>query len=259
MGHGDKEGVIKLSTISLTPKETAEALIKAAEAKVSLTVQKRLLMSIMAGVYIALGAQGFIVTYDNIFIRAAVFPVGLMLIVLVGGELFTGNCLMTFALLQKKIRASAYISTLLQVLAGNFIGGALAAGLLYLGGAYNNPVLAERIIQIARAKLSLTFVQAVSKGILCNILVSLGVWFALTAKDTTGKILGCWFPVMLFVLCGYEHVVANMFYFPMAALLDSSINIVNITIINLIPVALGNYIGGGLLLPFIYNIVYFKD
>ena len=166
-----------MSSISLTPKETAEALIKAAQNKVAMTVQKRLLMSIMAGMYIALGAQGFIVTFDNTFIRAAVFPVGLMLIVLVGGELFTGNCLMTFALLQKEIKASNYASTLLQVLAGNFIGGALTAGLLYLGGIYNNPVMAERIIQIAEAKLSLPFMQAVSKGILCNILVSLAVWF----------------------------------------------------------------------------------
>ena len=248
-----------MSSISLTPKETAEALVKAAQNKVAMTVQKRLLMSIMAGMYIALGAQGFIVTYDNTFIRAAVFPVGLMLIVLVGGELFTGNCLMTFALLQKEIKASNYASTLLQVLTGNFIGGALTAGLLYLGGIYNNPVMAERIIQIAEAKLSLPFIQVVSKGILCNILVSLAVWFSITSKDTTGKILGCWFPVMLFVLCGYEHVVANMFYLPMASLLDSSINIVNMTIKSLIPAAIGNYIGGGLLIPFIYNIVYFKD
>ena len=248
-----------MSAIFLTPKETAEVQIQAAQNKASMTVQKRLLLSIMAGIYIALGAQGFIVTYYNVFIRAAVFPVGLMLIVLVGGELFTGNCLMTFALLQKKIKASSYVSTLLQVLVGNFIGGAATAGLLYLGGIYNNPVMAERIIQIANAKLSLSFMESVSKGILCNILVSLAVWFAATSKDTTGKILGSWFPVMLFVLCGYEHVVANMFYFPMAALLDSSINIVNITITNFIPVAIGNYIGGGLIVPLIYNKVYFRD
>ena len=248
-----------MSSVLLTPKETAEVLISSAQNKVSMTVWKRLLMSVMAGIYIALGAQGFIVTYDNAFIRAAVFPVGLMLIVLVGGELFTGNCLMTFALLQKKIRVKSYASTLLQVLAGNFIGGALTAGLLYAGGGYNNPVMAARIIEIADAKLSLPFMQVVSKGILCNILVSLAVWFAATSKDTTGKILGSWFPVMLFVICGYEHVVANMFYLPMASLLDSSINIVNMTINNLIPAALGNYIGGGLIIPLIYNKVYFKD
>jgi formate/nitrite transporter len=248
-----------LSSILLTPKETAEALIISAQIKTSMTVKKRFLMSVMAGMYIALGAQGFVVTYDNTFIRAAVFPVGLMLIVLVGGELFTGNCLMTFALLQKKIKVLSYASTLLQVLAGNFIGSALIAGLLYLGGVYNNPVMAERIIQIADAKLYLSFMQVISKGILCNMLVSLAVWLSVTSKDTTGKILGCWFPIMLFVLCGYEHVIANMFYLPMASMLDSSINIVNITYRNLIPAALGNYIGGGLIVPLIYNKVYFGD
>lgn len=91
-----------MSSVSLTPKETAKALISSAEYKAAMTVWKRLLMSVMAGIYIGLGAQGFILAYDSIFIRAAVFPVGLMLIILVGGELFTGNCLMTFALLQKR-------------------------------------------------------------------------------------------------------------------------------------------------------------
>lgn len=215
-------------------------------------------MSVMAGLYISLGSQGFIVTYDNIFLRAAVFPVGLMLIVLVGGELFTGNCLMTFALLQKKIKAGDYLKSLVQVLVGNLIGALLAVALLYLGGVYNNPVLQETVVKIASAKLSLTFTEALCRGILCNILVSLGVWFATTAKDTTGKLLGCWFPIMLFVLTGYEHVVANMFYLPMAALFDSTITISEILIKNFLPVTIGNYIGGGILIPVVYYRVYHK-
>jgi formate/nitrite transporter len=223
-----------------------------------MTTQKRLLMSIMAGLYISLGAQGFMVTYENVFIRAAVFPVGLMLIVLVGGELYTGNCLMTFALLQKKIKAYDYIKSLLQVFTGNFIGALIVVALLYFGGVYNNQVLSETVVKIANAKLSLTFTQALSKGILCNILVSLGVWFATTSKDTTGKLLGCWFPVMLFVLTGYEHVVANMFYLPMAAIYDSTITISKILISNFLPVAIGNFIGGGILVPVVYYRVYHK-
>jgi len=223
-----------------------------------MTTQKRLLMSIMAGLYISLGAQGFMVTYENVFIRAAVFPVGLMLIVLVGGELYTGNCLMTFALLQKKIKVYDYIKSLLQVFTGNFIGALIVVALLYFGGVYNNQVLSETVVKIANAKLSLTFTQALSKGILCNILVSLGVWFATTSKDTTGKLLGCWFPVMLFVLTGYEHVVANMFYLPMAAIYDSTITISKILISNFLPVAIGNFIGGGILVPVVYYRVYHK-
>jgi formate/nitrite transporter len=250
-------GVIKLSIPCLTPKETSDALIQTAIKKSSYTTMQRMLLSFMAGIYIALGSQGFLVAYSNLFIRAAVFPVGLMLIVLVGGELFTGNCLMTFGFLQKQITAKAYLKTLTQVYIGNFLGSIFIAALLYFGGIYNKPEMAETIIKVAKAKISLNFVQVLSRGILCNILVALGVWFAATAKDTTGKILGCWFPVMLFVICGYEHVVANMFFLPLGAFVDSTITWSKI-ISNLIPATLGNFIGGGLIIPLIYNKVYYN-
>lgn len=246
-----------MSTACLSPKETSDALIQTAIKKASYTTGTRLLLSFMAGAYIALGSQGFLVAYNNLFIRAAVFPVGLMLIVLVGGELFTGNCLMTFGLMQKEITLKDYIKTLTQVFFGNFLGALFVVALLYFGGVYNKPEMAETIISVAKAKTSLSFVQVLSKGILCNILVALGVWFASTAKDTTGKLLGCWFPVMLFVLCGYEHVVANMFFLPMGAVLDSSITLSQI-IGNLIPATIGNFIGGGLVIPMIYNKIYYN-
>lgn len=241
----------------LTPKETSDALIITAQNKAVMTTEKRLLMSIMAGIYIALGAQGFMVSYESAFLRAAVFPVGLMLIVIVGGELFTGNCLMTFALVQKKITYKDYLKTMIQVWIGNFIGALIVISLLYFGGVYNNPKLAETIVKIANAKISLSFSQAFFKGILCNILVSLGVWFAAAAKDTTGKLLGCWFPVMLFVLSGYEHCVANMFYLPLGAIFDQSITLSQIFLNNLLPVTLGNFIGGGILIPLVYNKIYY--
>lgn len=246
-----------MSSISLTPKETSDALIQSSIKKASYSASERLLLSIMAGAYIALGAQGFMMAYDNTFIRAAVFPVGLMLIVLVGGELFTGNCLMTFGLMQKHIKIKEYIFSLLQVLLGNLIGSLAVVAILYYGGIYNNPVLAESIVKVANAKVSLTAVQVLLKGILCNILVALGVWLATTSKDTTGKILGCWFPVMLFVFCGYEHSVANMFFLPLGAVIDNTISIAQI-LHNLIPAIIGNYIGGGLIVPMIYNKVYYK-
>jgi formate/nitrite transporter len=248
---------IYMSTVCLTPKETSDALIQAAIKKASYSTDKRLLLSFMAGAYIALGAQGFVVAYGNTFIRSAVFPVGLMLIVMVGGELFTGNCLMTFALLQKKITLKDYLKALMQVWIGNLMGSLFVVLLLYFGGAYDKPEMAQTAIGIAKVKTSLTFMQVVFRGILCNILVALGVWLATTAKDTTGKLLGCWFPVMLFVFAGYEHVVANMFYLPLGAFLDPSITVIKI-IANFIPATLGNYIGGGLLIPLIYNKVYYK-
>lgn len=246
-----------MSSASLTPKETSDVLIQSAVKKTSYLIVERLLLSIMAGAYIALGAQGFIMAYDNIFLRAAVFPVGLMLIVLVGGELFTGNCLMTFGLMQKQIKFKDYISSLLQVLIGNLVGSVLVAAILYFGGVYDKPELAETIVKVANAKVSLTFAQIIMKGILCNILVTLAIWFATTSKDTIGKILGCWFPVMLFVFCGYEHCVANMFFLPMAAFVDPSITVAKM-LHNIIPAIIGNYIGGGIIIPVIYHKVYYK-
>lgn len=242
----------------LTPKETSDALIESAQNKITMPTKKRLLMSIMAGMYISLGGHGFLVTFENVFIRASVFPVGLMLIVIVGGELFTGNCLMTFALLQGKIKVYDYFKSLVQVLLGNFIGCLLIVSLLYLGGIYNNPALSEPIAQLANIKLSLTLTEAITRGILCNILVTLGVWFSTAAKDTTGKLLGCWFPIMLFALSGYEHIVANMFFMPMAVLLNPTISTLDILLNNFLPVTIGNFIGGGILVPVVYYKIYHK-
>lgn len=249
---------MKVNNSCLSPKETSDILIQSAQNKASLAFEKRIMMSIMAGLYIALGGQGFIVTFDSLFLRAAVFPVGLMLVVLVGGELFTGNCLMTFAFLQKKISGRDYFKSLIQVYFGNFAGALIAVFLLYFSGIYKNPALAKTIETIVKNKISLSFSEALFKGILCNILVSLGVWFATTARDTTGKLLGCWFPVMLFVLCGYEHCVANMFFLPMGMMLNAPINLSQLVLNNLLPVTIGNFIGGGILVPLVYTKVYYK-
>lgn len=242
----------------LTPKETADYVTELSVTKATMSVKRRFLLSFMAGLFIALGSQGYLTIYSDLFLRAAVFPVGLMLIILVGGELFTGNCLMTFGYLNKKFKIRNLVSSIMQVWFGNLIGSLAVVLLVYYSGMYKpESALAISIATVAKAKVSLSFLQILLKGILCNILVALGVWFAYTAKDTTGKLLGCWFPVMLFVLCGYEHCVANMFFLPLGALVDNSITVTQI-IGNLIPSTIGNFIGGGLLLPILYFNVYHK-
>ncbi len=247
-----------MSSNYLTPKETADYVSELSVIKAGMGVKKRFLLSFMAGVFISLGSQGFLTIYSNLFLRAAVFPVGLMLIVLVGGELFTGNCLMTFGILNKKINWRSFASSISQVFIGNLIGSLFVVLVVYFSGMYKpGSVLADTIAAVAKAKVSLTFTQILLKGILCNILVALGVWFAYTAKDTTGRLFGCWFPVMLFVLCGYEHCVANMFFLPLGALVDNSISITQI-IGNIIPATIGNFIGGGLLIPVFYHYAYNK-
>ncbi|QSX07034.1 formate/nitrite transporter family protein [Sedimentibacter sp. zth1] len=241
-----------------TPKETADLISESSINKATMSIKKRVFLSFMAGIFISLGGQGFLTIFNNSFLRAAVFPVGLMLIVLVGGELFTGNCMMTFGYTQKKIKLKNYISSILQVYFGNLIGALFVVFLVYFSGLYKNgSTLYASITAVATAKSNLTFVEAMFKGILCNILVVLGVWFATASKDITGKLLGCWFPVMLFVLCGYEHCVANMFFMPLGALINENITIFSV-INNLIPVTIGNFIGGGLLIPLVYNQVFYK-
>lgn len=246
-----------MNSVSLTPKETVDALVESALKKTSYSVSKRFLLGIMAGLYIALGSHGFIVAYENTFLRAAVFPVGLMLIVLVGGELFTGNCLMTFALLQKKISLKSYASVLIQVLFANLAGALIAVLILYFGGVYNSQGMVDAAVKVANAKTNLTFMQVLLRGILCNILVTSAIWLSTMSGSTVGKMMGCWFPVMLFVFCGYEHSVANMFFLPMGFLLDSSVTLTKI-LGNLVPAVIGNYIGGGIIMPFIYNKSYYK-
>lgn len=241
-----------------TPKETCDLINESSVSKVNLSVIKRFLLSFMAGAFIALGGQGFLSVFHDHFLRSAVFPVGLMLIVLVGGELFTGNCLMTIGRLNNKIKTKDYITSILQVFLGNLIGSLFIVLLVYYSGMYKTgSSLFESVIAVGKAKSSLSFTEALFKGILCNILVTLGVWFATSAKDITGKIFGCWFPIMLFVLCGYEHCVANMFFMPLACILDSSISLLDV-INNIIPVTLGNFIGGGLIIPIIYYCIYYK-
>ncbi len=247
-----------MSNNYLTPKETADYISDLSCAKASMSVKKRFLLSFMAGLFISLGSQGFLTIYSDPFLRAAVFPVGLMLIILVGGELFTGNCLMTFGCLNKKINLKNFISSISQVWFGNLIGSLFVVLLVYFSGMYKpDSTLANTVATVANAKVSLSFTQILLKGILCNILVALGVWFAYTAKDTIGRLFGCWFPVMLFVLCGYEHCVANMFFLPLGALVDNSITITKI-LSNIIPATIGNFIGGGLLLPVFYFYSYRK-
>ena len=248
-----------MSNKCLTPKETAQFITDLSYRKSDMNFNQKVFLSIMAGIYIALGSQAFVTVYNNQFLRAAVFPVGLMLIVVVGGELFTGNNLMTLGLIRKKFSFSDYFYSLLTVYFGNLIGSLFIVFIIYFSGIYNSSALANIIVNIAKVKTSMSFVQALFKGILCNIIVVLAVWMSISAKDIISKILACWFPIMLFVLSGYEHCVANMFFIPLGILLNSNVTVSEMIFNNLLPVTLGNFIGGGIIVPVAYYCAYLKD
>jgi formate/nitrite transporter len=250
-----------------TPAEILQIWIGNGVKKANLPIIKMILLGMAAGVYIGFGAHAFLLATaaaESVFeagiaklVGAALFPVGLMLVVLCGGELFTGNNLLTLALMDKKITSAQLIKSWVVVYLANFLGSALLALLLAHSGLYSGAA-GERAIAVAAAKTGAPFMEMVIRGIFCNILVVLAVWFQAGAKDMAGKIFAIWFPIMLFVFSGFEHSVANMTYIPLGMFLGAEVGIGQLLIGNLLPVTIGNLIGGACVVPFAYYYAYKK-
>jgi formate/nitrite transporter len=266
----------------LSPKEIAEKWIDTGINKCKLPISKMFLLAVLAGAYIAFGAQLFLLVGSdttlgfgfNKFLSASVFTVGLMLVVIGGAELFTGNNLIIIPALSGKIRWSELIKNWVIVYLGNFAGSILMAFFLFWAGTWslNGNLVGANAIKVAATKTSLTFLQALFRGVLCNWLVCLAVWLATASKDVVGKILAIYFPIMAFVASSFEHSVANMFFIPYGILLKSvpavvtatgkviadftNLNISSFLVKNLLPVTLGNIIGGAIFVGFFYWYVY---
>lgn len=256
-----------------SPKEIMEQYVQASINKAKMKFSTMIGKSMMAGMMIGMGAAGSSVAAHAIgnvgvarLVAGTVFPVGLMMVILMGAELFTGDCLMAAALPDKAITGRQYARALTLVYIGNFIGGFLFSGLIYLSGQldYSGGLLGAYTIKVALGKVTLSPVKAVSSGILCNILVCAAVLLAMAAKDVAGKLLASFFVIMLFVTSGFEHCVANMYYITEGLMAKanpdyvaiamekygltdanlSALNIPNMIVKNLIPVTIGNIIGG---------------
>ena len=206
-----------------TPAQVIDSSINGQVTKANLPLGKMILLGILAGAFIAIGGAASNVAVHNIpnvglarTLAGAIFPVGLMLVVLVGGELFTGNCLMLMALMDKKISVSSMIRNLVVVYFSNLVGALIIDILLFYSGQFNytDGGLGAYTIKVALEKTTIAPVAAITSAILCNILVCLAILMASAAKDVTGKILAIFFPIWAFVICGFEHCVANMFYIP---------------------------------------------
>lgn len=264
----------------LSPKETAEAFDNVAVAKASHTTASLWILGIFAGIFIGFGGFASATISHTItnaglakFAGGAVFPVGLMLVVTTGAELFTGNNLMVIGYMDKKISLQQLLRNWVWVYLANFVGSVVFAFLISQTGLFatTGGVLGATVIKTALAKASLPFSQALIRGIFCNMLVVLAVWMATASKDIASKILSCWFPVMLFVMSGFEHSIANMYFIPAGifakanpAYLEagnlSTEAVANLNwgglISNLIPVTLGNIIGGALIVGICYWYAY---
>ena len=230
-----------------------------------------MILGILAGAYIGFGGVlATSVTFDlskflgigfSKFIAGAVFSVGLMLVVIAGAELFTGNNLMITSTLAGEITFGKMLSRWTIVYITNFIGSIIIVLLFFYSNLWKagGGALGVKAVAIAYGKVKLTFLEALTRAIGCNWLVCLAVWMALASKQTIGKIFAIFFPIMAFVAIGFEHVVANMYFIPMGIFLHNIAgvplpkgadpNLLNwgsFIVKNLIPVTIGNIIGGGL-------------
>lgn len=247
----------------LSPKQIAEKYVTVGTNKVNQPISKMAVLSLFAGFFISLaGASATIASCmaDNPslsrVINSFIFPAGLVMVVLAGSELFTGNCLILIPVLQKKVKFLSYLKCLAIVYVGNLLGSILVAALFVYSHTPNlyDGKLAEVLVNTASTKTSLSFSDAFLRGILCNVLVCIAVWITVGAEKAADKVIGLYPPIFVFVLAGYEHCVANMFYIPAGIFAASEYGISadglgwrTFFVNNLIPVTLGNIIGGAVI------------
>ena len=260
------------------PKNIAETVAQTiGVAKATSPWMSVFVLGILAGAYIAFG--GFLATtatFDSAakigiglsrLVSGAVFSVGLMLVVIAGGELFTGNNLMVSSVMSKEITFTKMMTRWGLVLLANFIGAIIIMLLFYYSGLWKtgDGALGAAAVKTAYSKVSLSFVEALVRAIGCNWLVCLAVWMALAARQTIGKIFAIFFPIMAFVALGFEHNVANMYFIPTGILFShhlalpiaagvdvNALNWTNFLWKNLLPVTIGNIIGGGVFVGMSY-------
>ena len=244
-----------------TQAETYLNYITVARNKTGAKWYNTLILAVFAGAFIAFGGASSTVASATLsgsassIAKAAVFPVGLILVVFFGAELFTGNCLLVAPAVGKDIKPALLFKNWGIVYAGNLIGSVLIALIVVFSGLQTEAVK-EACILIATNKCNMNFGEALLRAIPCNMLVCLAVWFALSAKSAPGKIILLYLPVFTFVVCGFEHSVANMYYLT-AGLFSGDgggLNIGNAVVNSLIPSTLGNIIGGALIALTVYLI-----
>jgi len=245
-----------------------------------------LTLGILAGAFIAFGAIFMITTIAGAgampfglvrLIGGTVFSLGLILVVIGGAELFTGNNLMVMAWAGHVITLRQLLRAWLIVYIGNFIGAAGTAVLAFLSGwpGLGQALVGKTALAIAAGKAGIPFFEALVLGVLCNVLVCLAVWLTYSARSVVGKVVVIVPPVAAFVAAGFEHSIANMFFFPVALLIKwwapagfwqgaggSAADFDQLTVLsmigNLAPVTIGNIVGGGLLVGAVYWFVYLR-
>ena len=277
-----------IDTDAYAPQKMADRVAQVAIAKVNLGILTTLFLSILAGVFIALGIQlAMLVTHTatsnyglNALVGGAVFTMALILIVITGAELFTGNCLIGMSFFARKITGKDLTRNLIIAFIGNFLGALSVVFWIYISAQWtiNDFLLGAKIVIAANDKVNMSFGVAFARGVLCNALVCLGIWLCFSARNNLDKILSLLWPISCLIACGFEHCVVNMWLIPMGIVLKGNrfviaaaekvhggnLDIENLTfangflIDNLFPVVLGNLFGGIILVAGVYWFIYLR-
>jgi formate transporter len=251
--------------------------------KVALDAWTTFALAILAGAFIAIGAELYtlVVTGSPLgfgMTKAAgglAFCIGLILVVIAGAELFTGNNLILMAWFSGKATVLQVLRNWVIVYVGNLIGSLATALLMHYTGqwAFSGYGVGATALNIANAKVNITFAQGLARGVMCNALVCLAVWLCMSGRTTTDKILAILFPIMAFVASGFEHSVANMYFIPMGILLNGNAEVMAVAgkaasdltnlnflglLRNLLPVTIGNIFGGGFMVAVVYWLIYLR-
>lgn len=271
----------------LKPAEILDTSIETSTVKAGGSFGKLFVLAFLAGAFISFAAEGSNMAAFNLLASPGtyglgkltagiVFGTGLMLVVLCGGELFTGNTLIIAAVADKKVTLAKMLRNWVVVYAGNLAGALFIACMMNYSGLFSSGagMLGAMTVKIAANKVGLSFGQAFVLGIMCNWLVCLAVWLSFGADTMAGKMLGIFFPISLFVTSGFEHSIANMYYIPAGILAKAnetfaslsgvsaealeSLNWLSFFTANLIPVTLGNIVGGGIFVAMAYFYAYKK-
>jgi formate transporter len=261
---------------AFSPKEITEKVESVGVAKARLPILPTLMLGVLAGGFIGLGALYFALVVSDAQLSFGIarvlggvaFSLGLILVVVAGAELFTGNNLLVMAWADRKITTAEMLRNWVLVYVSNAVGAIGLAVVVYLShhADMNQGAVGLEYVKIAAGKTALPFWEAFFKGVLCNLLVCLAVWLALAGRSVTDKVLAIVFPISAFVAAGFEHCVANMYLIPLGIFLKDSvaattnINTASLDwsgfIGNLIPVTLGNILGGSVMVALVYYTIY---
>ena len=259
---------------AMTPASMERKNERVAQTKAKTDTASALVLSVMAGAFISLGATFMLVVKSDAALPFAAtqllgglsFTLGLFLVLSAGAELFTGNCLMVMGPLAGRFSWGRLVRSWVVVLAGNLVGALLAAALVLAAdvSSANGGAVGQAAIAVAEGKVALDWGVAFARGVLCNLLVCLAVWVGHAATSVTDKFFSAVLPVMAFMACGFEHCVANMFFLPYALMLQAtgaaagSVDVAGV-LGNLSAATLGNVVGGVLLVGISYWFVYGRD